>query len=156
MVPVVSMTLATAGTGARAAESSTYGGPFQALELYASRGQNIHYCKSAWGPSHPGTQPAHCELISDLDSIRGTGSIVHHGEYIQVEFERGNLSLTELIDLWGAPQLAHTHGSPAGFQWELVAHELTVWMHWGDRHETPDRAILTLWASTDHQRVGPR
>ena len=140
----VSSTAATAATPSTALDN---------LALYVSRGQPIYYCQASWLRGPPATT-TYCRAITDFTPFQNRASLLREGELIRVEFTRDALSISDLIQQWGRPVLAHDRERQVSLRWDLAA-GLSGWMLWGDPYKLPGTASLVLEALGDSDSTGP-
>lgn len=128
---------------------------FDLLVSYANRGQNVRFCRTTSEPGQPTIIQTSCSSITDATPLPDAMPMLRDGEFIWVEFERAALNTSELIQFWGQPRLLWVDENRAGLQWELATLGLRAWLVWGDPHETPRRALLTLEAVGGRGSIGP-
>jgi len=118
--------------------------------LVRHHGPIVRFCQSEWEPGYPGHLPASCDDITDPGQFQREHPTLQDDEFIWIEFHHGTVNLAELIRLWGQPVIERVRGIPLGLRWQLGEYGLSGWLVWGDPHETPATAILTLDAIGGH------
>jgi len=137
------MTIVIAASAAVASGPSVPG--LSALtSLVHHQGLIVRFCQSARESGYPGHLPVSCDDITDPGRFQRDHPTLQADEFIWIEFHQGTVNLAELIRLWGRPVIERVRGIPLGLRWQLGIYGLSGWLVWGDPHQTPRTAILTL------------
>ena len=128
---------------------------FDNLALYASRGHPIHYCQYSWQEGDRETAATNCAVSTDLAPFQNRTDPLSSDEIIWVEFTSETLDMTELVQMWGRPQIEYDRAHRTSLRWTVPTAGLSGWMFWGDPREIPATTSLVLEALDESAILSP-